>query len=46
MIGAAKTEEEVLEAVVKIVLDAADFAEIQDAAFAYVNESLDYAATS
>lgn len=46
MIGASKSEEEALEAVVKIVLDAADSVEIQNAAIAYVNESLDYAATS
>lgn len=46
MISASKSEEEALETVVKIVLDATHSTEIQNAAFAYVNEALDHAATS
>lgn len=46
MIGASKSEEEALETVVKIVLDAVDSEEVQAAAINYVNEALDYAATS
>lgn len=46
MIGASKSEEEALEAVVKIVLDARDSKEVQNAAEDYVNEAFDYAATS
>lgn len=44
MIANPKSEEEALEIVSKIVLDAANSQEIQDAAINYVNDCLEYAA--
>lgn len=43
MIGNSKTEEEALEVVVKIALDAVNSQEVQDAITNYVNECFDYA---